>query len=59
MQSVVGQQKGGTLVYTQPVMNEVQITLLVPAVEFIPYHRVSKVREMNADLMFAARHGLN
>ena len=37
----------------QPMLNEIQINLLIAAVQLVSHDRVANVRQVNANLMFS------
>jgi len=54
VQGVVGQEEAGALGVGEPAFDQGQIQVGVAAVEFVAHDGVAQVREMDADLMFAA-----
>ena len=59
MQSVVRQNEPGALVIGQPVFHEREIEIGIAAIDLIAHDGMAEVREVQADLMFAAGERAN
>ena len=57
MEGVVGKNQLRSLRFRQPVFDERQITILVAAINFVADNRMAEVREVDANLVFAAGAG--
>ncbi len=54
VQGVVRQDEPGALRVGEPVFHERQIEVFVAAIYLIAHNRIAEVREVDADLVFAA-----
>ncbi len=57
MKGVVFKNQPGALLLRQPVLDQGEIQILVATVKFVADNRMTKVRKVDADLMFAAGAG--
>lgn len=56
MQGVPGQNQAGFELGRPSRFNEIQVTGFVRAINFIAHDRMSRVGQMDADLVHASRH---
>ena len=55
MERVVFKNQSGTLPSSKALLNEREIQIHVATIEFVAHDRMAEVREVDADLMLAAR----
>ena len=54
MQRVVGQQQCGSLCIGEPLFHEREIAIFVTSVDFVAHDGMTKMRKVDADLMFSS-----
>ena len=55
VERVVFKYQSGTLLISKALLNEREIQILVTTIDFVAHDRMAEVREVDADLMLAAR----
>ena len=55
MQSLIGQEQGGALVFGQAGVHKIKVILFIAAIQFVANDRESEVGQMDANLVFPTR----